>query len=382
MARLNYKDILNRVANRVGIVQPDNYQKLSIQQHIYDELIWIHARTEDKREVTAKLAIFDGLPPTQEPVVTVTDDPGLGLGDGMDLGEYIYKFAYRSALQGETETAFEISATITTAQQKVVITELPQLPHGVDSLIIYRTKSDGALFFLLFEKTDNLTYQVDTKKDTDLTVVYSTPTRYATESYLSFPDDYFLLRKASFFNEESVRLASKELPTEEEFIGYDPAPIQENSDSFRDVVNGTSPFTTPITEENIRYDGIVAYTIQDTMPPTFNFKPRFNGYLEWLYLAIPDVTFSNMSANPEMFYAFIDLLVTGATIRMTKVMMRNPDLKMTEAQINALVVTLRMDTDEYKNKMKNYAGYIKKTTDVHAVRGFNFLNDLSMDIGA
>lgn len=380
MARLNFKDILNRVANRVGIKQPDNYQRLSLLQHIYDELIWIHARTEDKREVTLRQAIFDGLPIATAPTVQAGDYAGFG-AIAIGAGFYTYKFAYKNALQGESEAVTTETVEVT-GTDGIWISDIPELPFGVTSIEVYRTKVNGNIFYHHSSKTNNTTVLYDNVPDTSLVTPYVTRDRYADKSYISFPDDYFLLKTARFFNQDNERVFSKEAPTEQTFGDYEPASIQENSDSFRAVVDGTVPFTTGITEENILYDGVVLYTLQDTTPPTFNYKPRINGYLEWMYLAIPDINFSDMSANPDVFYAFLDLLVTGATIRATKVMLRSPDNKYSDVQLQAIVVTLRMDVDDYKNKLKNYAGYVKQTTEVHAVRAHNFLNDISMDIGA
>lgn len=380
MSRLNFKDILTRVANRVGIQQPTNYQRQSVLLHIYDELIKIHATTEDKRVVTARQTIFDGLPLATAPSVSIY--PALGTGYvGVDAGFYKYRFTYKNTLQGEsTPVDSETIELVTPADERLWIQNIPTRPHGVDSIEVYRTKANGSVFYLHTSLTTDATAIYDNKNDTELITAYTSRTKYADEAPISFPEDFFVLRQATFYNTEGVVVYSKEAPTEEEFNRYKPSPIQENSGSFRTVVDGTVPFTSPITEENIRYDGTVLFTILDTVPPTFDFKVRFAGYVEWMYIAIPDIDFSDMTENPEMAYAFYDLLATGATVRYNKVRLASAELN--EAQVAALTLVVRMDVADYGKSLKTYAGYIKRTSDVHAVRAFNFLNDISMDLGS
>jgi len=379
MSRLNYKDILTRVANRSGIVQPTNYQRQSILLHIYDELIKVHATTEDKRIITTRQAIFDGLPLGNTPTATIY--PSLGLGyAGVGAGFYKYRFTYKNALQGESSPVdTETVELVTPADERLWLQQIPERPHGVDSIEVYRTKANGSTFYLHTSLTTDATAIYDNKADADLVVQYVTPAKYANESSIALPEDYFVLRQTTFYNTEGIVVYSKEAPTEEEFNRYKPSPIQENSASFRTVVDGTVPFTSKLTEENIRYDGAVLFTLLDTVPSTFDFKVRFAGYVEWMYISIPDITFADMTQNPEMAYAFYDLLVTGSTIRVNKVRLTSGELN--EAQVAALTLVMRLDVSDYGKLLKTYSGYIKRTVDVHAVRAYDLLNDVSMDIG-
>jgi len=379
MSRLNYKDILTRVANRTGLIQPTNYERQSILLHIYDELIKIHATTEDKRIITARQAIYEGTPIEVAPTVVSTAVALSGI-PGMTAGIYKYRFAYYNSLQGESSPIDSLQVEFFGVEdERIRITEIPTKPFGVESIKVYRSKVDLEGFYLHSTISNDSTSFYDNTPDASLGAAYVTRAKYADEAPLLFPEDYFVLQQTTFYNEEGVVILSKEAPTQEEFNRYKPSPIQENSDSFRTVVDGTVPFTSKITEENIRYDGAVLYSILDTVPPTFDYKVRFAGYIEWMYIAIPDITFADMTQNPEMAYAFYDLLVTGATIRVNKVRLTSD--KLDESQVNAITLVTRLDVSDYGKLLKNYSGYIKRTTDVHAVRGFDFLNDISMDIG-
>jgi hypothetical protein len=379
MSRLNYKDILTRVSNRVGIENPTNYQRQSILLHIYDELIKIHAVTEDKRIITVKQPIFDGTPIETAPTVISTALPLEG-SSGLSVGVYEYRFAYYNSLLGESSPIDSAQVEFFGVEdERIYVSGIPTKPFGVDSIKVYRSKVDLDGFYLHSTIDNDATAFYDNTPDASLGSAYITRTKYADEASISFPEDYFVLRQVTFYNEEGVVVLSQEAPTEEEFNRYKPSPIQENSDSFRTVVDGTVPFTSKITEENIRYDGAVLYTILDTVPPTFDYKVRFNGYLEWMYIAIPDITFADMTQNPELAYAFYDLLVSGATIRANKVRLVKGGLN--EAEIAGITLVMRLDVADYKELLKKYAGYIKRTVDTHAVRGFRFLDDITMDIG-
>lgn len=374
MAKLNWKDIITRVANNLGIETITAYQKSTIKSLVKDTMIKIHGKAED---VNSKItyAIFDGKPMTQEPILSVVTDLGLGLSDGLDLGTYIYKFAYYSSIQGETELAFELSVTIVSSQQKVNMSNIPTLPHGVNSIRIYRTKSDSSFLYLLTEKTDNLTTYSDTKKDTDLTQLYSQPTRYADVSYIDYPEDFLALRQVIFYDKSYKEIFSVEANSEEHYDKLQLNDIEE-AVTIRQIMDGSVDYDTTILPDSVSKTAIV-YVGRDTLPPTLDFKNRFEGYIQISYVAVPEPAMTNLASNPEIIYAFYDAIVSGATYRYAKTLLVKSK---TDAETQALVLLVRLSKAEFDESLKNYAGMTKRQADVHVMQIPSFLNDRSMEL--
>lgn len=377
MAKLNWKDITTRVANRCGIEQMTPYQKSSILGHIKDTLIKIHVVSEDNTKRSTRYAIFDGLPISTAPTVESTAAP-LEAPSGLNPGIYRYAFAYYNSIQGESELVQSAQVEFFgVADEQIHITGIPVRPHGVDSIKVYRSKVDETTTFYLHSTLSNdATSFYDRTADTSLGAVYTTPTKYANESNITFPDDYLALRQVIFEDVDGNQLLAIEAYSEEQFQKYSPSDVASEG-TIREVMAGSLPYDTDIREERIPNSSAIFYTVQDTLPITFNYKNRQAGYLTWLYVAIPDADFAIMTASPDIMYAYYDTIIEGASFRYLQTKL----LTVTnEAQLQAMTVLIRVAKSEYEASLKKYTGLVKRTAEVQILQIPSFLNDPTMDI--
>ncbi len=366
---LSWNDLIMRVANKVGIIQPTPYQIKSITYFLQDALIKIRGISEDIRIINKKVAVFNGASPTVPLTVTLSAGSTLLLS-----GFYKYAYSYYNSLIGESdfiEIASPIELTDNTIQR--IFFELPNtLPHGVEKFIVYRTKVNGSVYYKHSEHTTGGS-KLDAVEDTSLTELRNI-TEFADTADATFPSDAFLVTEIQFYDVDNVLLLSKETSSEDEFTRV------TGNYSYPDgeVITTEGIQRIPTTFEDLTYQNTIRYTLRKTYPLKFTYQPRFNGYIKFNYSVIPEVIVNDLDSTPEIAYTFSSLLVQDATISYIKSLMVSE--KLNEIAIQSLAILLRVEKSEYDINLKRYLSYVHRNVGSPSVRLHDFLNDPKMEL--
>lgn len=367
---LTWYDLIMRVANKVGIVQPTPLQQQTIVYYLQDALIKIRGISEDNRVINKKVAVFDGNPPEDSLIVS--------LASGVTTlanGFYKYAYSYYNELMGESKI-IEIPAPVELVDNTLthIRFTLPStLPHGINKFIVYRTKVNGNEYYKHSEHTSGGT-KIDSVEDSSLTLIYD-KTEFADTADLFFPTEAFIVTEIIFYDTEGNTLLSQETFSEDEFSRIS-RNYQFNSGESIITTEGIRKY--PITLEDLKYQGAVAYTLRKTYPLKFNYSPRFNGYIKFNYSVIPEVVATNLSSSPEIAYTFAYLLTQDATISYIKSLMISE--KLSDVSLQAIAVVLRTEIDEYKTTLRRYLSYIHRNVNTPIVQLHDFLNDPKMEL--
>jgi len=374
MPILSWNDIITKVCYRVGITQPTPLQRAVILNLAKDELVSIHAVAEDVKELDKSFAIFDGKEPANAPAAITT----VGSTQASN-GFYKYAIVYYNNLQGESKIVESNSIElVNNTIQTLRLQNIPVRPHGVDKIIIYRTKVNGNSYYKLAELTNDVTVYNDNINDSALTISYTVPEKYADTSDISLPDDLFALTKVQFYGTDNqTKLLTVETNTEEEFATLSNK-ISSDGGDIRKIMLGEIPYQSHTSFEDVLYQGAVVYTIRNSSNSLkINYKPRVHGYLHLTYIKNPEIDQSILTAPIDFVYSFYNLVITGVTKRYINSLLI---AETNEVKLQSLTVLLRIIIDEYKVLLKSYIGYRRKKVGVQQARLPNFLNDPYMEI--
>ena len=194
----------------------------------------------------------------------------------------------------------------------------------------------------------------------------------STFQELAMPDDFFLPLEVIFFDTDGNRYPCKELQNEE-FIRWNPN-VTLATTSFNDIITDASPQPLYYTQENVDFDGLIGYSFFDTNPITLKWKPSINGSYQMLYSTYPEVI-SSLTNSPDVHTVFQDLIVLGVTIqhlirRLSGVKDQN-EFMGTQAALNRY-------SDDYKETMNDFNGYVNSNISTPIISPFDFLNSPDM----
>lgn len=378
MLDLSWNDLVMRVANKVGITQPTPLQQNTILYNLMDALAEIRATAQDIKVLDKKYAVFDGVKPDTIPSAVVSSGNG---SSQLTSGVYRYAYCFYNELQGETELVdFSSSVQLDdSSTQQITITGLPNIPHGVSGIVIYRTKVDGTVFYKHSVRTSSASF-VDNVPDSSLIEIYEELEHYADTSDISLPNNLFVLTQLKFTDIEDKQLLAKEATSEEEFVRVKKEIVGQTESS---TSVGSEPVVlTSGTFEETLYSGSIIYTLRNTYPKTINYKPRFNGYIYLTYTEVPDVNLTDLEAKPEVAYLFRQLLVKHATLSyLFNILSQVPiEERLTEAQIQSLIILYRVESSNYEKMLKRYVGYTKQRVAPYQTRLPDFINDIKMEL--
>lgn len=190
-----------------------------------------------------------------------------------------------------------------------------------------------------------------------------------TKQELYLPEDFFTAYEVIFKTSNGSRYYSTEVEMEQ-FKRWTPNVLSTES-NFETAMLNESPAQSFWTKENIDLDGKVAYYFTDEEDVSrLVWKSAITGTVEVIYSAILDEQPEDVFETPELHYAFRELLILGPTIQG---LLRKPSKS--KIEMNEKIIAIRMYTDEYKQMLKEFAGYVNRTTSTPRIEPFDFLND-------
>lgn len=362
---LNLNDIVSRIKRGLGYIETDTYEENIIKQELYDELKTVHRIVEDKR-ATIEIPVNKGDVKLEEWTIT-----GGSVSDADPRYQYkVVKETTLGYIDSKIETVF-----VTTIGD-IELGDLPQLEHGDLSVKILRTKDSGNVFYVLATITNNSEVYLDETTDEDLTELFTGYIIVEDHHQLSFPSDYYSLHEIVFLSIEK-RIFFRLETTEEEFLRWSPNNYVEGQ-NIRSIMAGQFPMGNPLSEENFYLDGRVGYTLKNMIPVVLWFKPKFEGYIRYIYTQVPVVKITDWTASPDIVQAFTDVLVEGGILKGLKRKLNKGGLS--QAEVEGLALAIRIATSSYKDVLKNYTGYAKKSVNTRRILPHDHLNDLSMNI--
>lgn len=195
-----------------------------------------------------------------------------------------------------------------------------------------------------------------------------------TKSVLYLPEDFFTAFEVIFYSENNNKYNSKEIEIEQ-YNRWTPNPefLQSN---FEETMLNQNPSESFWTEDNVELDGYIGYYFSDEEDVSrLIWKPGVNGSIKIIYSAITDEQPEDIDSVPDMHFSFREMLILGATIQG---LLRKSSK--TEIEYNEKLLSIRMYQDEFKQMLKEYAGYINRRTDTARIDAFDFLNDVNQNL--
>ena len=354
-----FHDIINRVAHNIGVRVPTSYDEESIKASIYDAMVETFERSEALKEFKT-LAVCLDLTPEAPAVVKVPKEV-----TGM-TGTFSYKYSYIAESGGESLPS--PAASITVADEDVEIDlGITELPYGISAIRIYRNNQKIVDLTTTFIYTDRNTTAVATV----------TPKSTSTiEDPYQLNLNWNSFKTVQFLTSDDRVLPATEI-TEEEFMRWNPQYSLQEAESFKIFFDNPEAYISSLTEENIKLDGLIGYTVLDRGKSQFDWKPKFNGKIKFLQVSIPDEDFNNLGDTPDMNKAYVLVLVYDATYR--EILKR---LAEAQSEVDVVKWTKLMEVYEAKRKQRasNYAGHINREIEPAVIKPFSVLNDPSMEI--
>lgn len=196
----------------------------------------------------------------------------------------------------------------------------------------------------------------------------------SSKSELFLPEDFFTAFEVIFSSENGNRYSSVEVEMERyERWNPNPETLQTN---FEEAMLASNPIESFWTEENLELDGYIGYYFQDIEDGSrLIWKPSINGSVKIVYSAITDEQPEEVDIEPDMHYAYREILVLGPTVQG---LLRKPSK--TEIEYNEKLLQVRMYQDDYKQAVKEYAGYVNRRTNTLRINPFDFLNDINQTL--
>lgn len=192
---------------------------------------------------------------------------------------------------------------------------------------------------------------------------------------LSLSSDFFMPLEVIFNDGEGLRYPSKELEYEE-YLRWNPNTEVETT-SFTELVTSATPQASIYTQENADFDGLVGYVFSDTNPQKLLWKPAINGTVYIYYSTYPTIDLSDLTASPDIYRVFHNLIVDEVTIRQLVRRLGEPKSDVELYGINSQLKHYRQERDEALNDL---SGFVNVNAETPSIVPFNFLNAAEMYI--
>lgn len=359
-----YQNLITRIARNLGINSPlKHVEEENIKMSLYDELVETFERSEALKEFKT-LNICRDIVITESLVCSTKEKTGSE--EMLPPNNYSYKYSFIAETGGETLPS--PATVVTVGNDEVVSIIVPERPHGIAYVRLYRNNAK------LLDSLGNTTV---TDENRIIPVPSVTPRSASTiENPYAMGVDWNSFKTVQFLTSDNRVLSSKEIP-EEQFMKWNPSYALEDAESWKTYVLNPEAYAASFTPENAELDGLIGYCILDRALSQFDWKPKFSGKIKFLQVSIPDEIFASLGDTPEMNKAYVMVLVYGATYREMLKRLANAQ---TEAEIAKWQLLLQTYEAKRKQRASNFAGHISREIDPPVIKAFGLLNDSDMEI--
>jgi len=196
--------------------------------------------------------------------------------------------------------------------------------------------------------------------------------------YADLPPDFYLPQEVYFYNTNRGRIQSKEIPYEQ-YLRWNPILTPKASTSF--ISDGVIDSTFGLNAANGFYDnlelsGVIGYSFfieYDTHKLVW--KPPFEGYIDLLYIKIPELFRVLLNDSPLLHKRFYKVISDGVALNWMKKELVLADTQEKLYRINGLI---RIYTNDYIQGKSEIIVYANKISSTMQISPWDFLSDPSM----